>query len=153
MKLLAIYPLLALLAISGCRNLEDRPTKVLVGGTLLNASGAVTGAVVVTADGVVRAIGTRANTPIPQDSERVDVAGEFLLPMRVPPESSARQALLDRYARSSLPPPTVIAQATARASLQVGGSADIVVLAKDPRLGNKNWWTASRFLVEGKWVD
>ncbi len=153
MKLSARYTMFALLALSGCRNVEDRPTKVLVGGTLLNGSDAVADFVVVTEDGLVRNIGTRASTPIPQGSDRVDLAGQFLVPMQVPPLPGARQALLDRYAHSSLPPATTIAEATARGSLQVGGSADVAVLSKDPRADNQNWRSANRFLVAGKWLE
>ena len=150
-----IGALLALVALSACRNVEDRPTKVLVGATLLDGAGgpAIADAVVVISDGVVRVIGTRAAAPIPQGSERVDAAGQFLLPMRVPPLPAERAALLARYAHNSLAPAVTIAQATARASLRVGGSADVVVLAKDPRLDNLNWKSASRFLMAGKWVE
>ena len=152
MKIMCV--LLALVAVSACRNVDERATKVLVGGTLLGGGGeAVADAVVVTGDGVVRVIGTRAAAPIPQGSERVDVAGKFLLPVRVPLLPNERAALLDRYAHSSLAPALTIAQATARGSLQVGGRADVVVFDKDPRLDNAHWKSASRFLVDGKWIE
>ncbi|HCC58332.1 MAG TPA: hypothetical protein DEQ47_13950 [Solibacterales bacterium] len=150
-----ICALLALVALTACRNVEDRPTKVLVGGTLLDGAGGppLSDAVIVTSEGTVREIGTRAATPIPQGSERIDVAGQFLLPVRVPLLPAERAALLDRYAHSSLAPAVTIAQATARGSLRVGGNADLVVLAKDPRLDNLNWTSARRVLMDGKWGE
>lgn len=147
-----IVPLLALLfTLTACQNVEERPTKVIVGATLLDGAGGspVSDSVVVTVDGLVRSVGSRAATPIPQNSERVDGAGMFLLPAQI---SGNPDEFLQRYALSTLPPAQTIAQATSRASMVPGRPADFVLFRRDPTLANQNWTTAAKILRGGRWI-
>lgn len=74
--------LLAIIAsalLSGC---QDPKTKVLLGGTLIASPGAaaVADSIIVVTGATIRSVGERKDTPVPQDSERVNMQGKWILP-------------------------------------------------------------------------
>jgi imidazolonepropionase-like amidohydrolase len=66
----------------GCKPSEDSNVKAIVGAVLIDGTGGgpVTDSVVVIAGSRIRAVGSRANVPIPAGSEKIDGRGKFLLP-------------------------------------------------------------------------
>jgi imidazolonepropionase-like amidohydrolase len=66
---------LAALLLAGCANSGASQVKVIVGATLRSGGVEVPDSVVVVAGKRIRAVGARRDTPIPQDSERVDGTG------------------------------------------------------------------------------
>ncbi len=144
--------LLLITALTGCHNLEDRNTTVIVGATLLDGAGdpPLVDSVVVVSGPKLRLVGTRAQTPIPQNSQRVDASGMFLLPVRVPTDIDH---FLQRNAASRLAPRETIRQAGTRTSVEPGSPADLVLLTSDPSAANSNWTSARRFMVNGNWIQ
>lgn len=71
-----------LLLLAGCSPNQSSDTKILIGATTLTAPGAapIEGSVIVVAGDKIRAVGLQKDVPIPQDSERVDLAGKWVLP-------------------------------------------------------------------------
>ncbi len=80
-RLAYVIVLLALFA-AACRSDREQPLKVIVGGVLFDGTGAkpVYDSVIVIAGKRIRNVGTRAMTPIPQDSERIDASGKLISP-------------------------------------------------------------------------
>lgn len=70
---------LCLLIFSSC---QQSTVKVLIGATVYVAPGAqpIQDAVVVIAGQKIRSVGERKDIPIPQDSERVDLSGKYIIP-------------------------------------------------------------------------
>ena len=73
--------------------------KVLIGGTAIVAPGAapVEDSVIVVAGHTIRTVGLRKDVPIPQDSERTDVSGEWIVPAqggRIAPGEAANLLVL-----------------------------------------------------------
>ena len=59
----------------------DTPLVALVGGTVMTATGQViTDGVVVIDDGLIRAVGSRSATPIPEGARVIDTTGRFVTP-------------------------------------------------------------------------
>lgn len=60
----------------------DPRIKVLIGGTAVPAQGMrpIEDSVIVVIDGTIRAAGERKDVPIPQDSQRSDMSGTWILP-------------------------------------------------------------------------
>jgi imidazolonepropionase-like amidohydrolase len=84
--------------LAGCQNSS---VKVLIGGTAIVAPGAqpIQDSVIVVADGRIRSVGVRKDVPIPQDSERTDVSGKWIVPAdneRLAINESADLMILDR---------------------------------------------------------
>jgi hypothetical protein len=67
------------LVLAGCQKSE---VKVLIGATTIAAPGAqpIEDSVIVVAGGSVRSVGLRKDIPIPQDSERTDLSGKWVVP-------------------------------------------------------------------------
>ena len=72
--------LASLLVLAGCQKSD---TKILIGATAIVADGAppLADSVIVVSGKTIRAVGLQKDVPIPQDSERTDLAGKWLLPM------------------------------------------------------------------------
>ena len=78
----------ALLLLAGCgkktgvTNMNDR-IKVLIGGTAIVASGEepIEDSIVVISGTKIRSIGTRKDIPVPQNSDRTDLTGEWIVPV------------------------------------------------------------------------
>jgi hypothetical protein len=70
--------LVALLPLAGCSNSGTERLTVIVGATLLTDTAEVPDSVVVIDGKRIRAVGPRPMTPIPQDSQRIDGAAQFV---------------------------------------------------------------------------
>jgi imidazolonepropionase-like amidohydrolase len=75
--------------------------KVLIGGTAIVAPGAapIEDSIIVVAGHTVRSVGRRKDVPVPQDSERVDVSGKWVVPAeggRIAPGETANLAVLNK---------------------------------------------------------
>lgn len=59
----------------------DSKTRVLIGGTLIASPGAapIEDSIVVVVGGTIRAAGMRKDIPVPQDSQRADMQGKWLV--------------------------------------------------------------------------
>jgi hypothetical protein len=75
-KLLAAV---AFLFLAACQKSD---TKVLIGATTIVAPGAqpIEDSIIVVAGHSIRSVGTRQDIPIPQDSERTDLTGMWVVP-------------------------------------------------------------------------
>jgi imidazolonepropionase-like amidohydrolase len=74
--------------------------KVLIGATAIMQAGTnpVQDAVIVISGATIRAAGVRKDVPIPQDSERTDLAGKWVVPVsggRIAPGEPADLFILD----------------------------------------------------------
>jgi hypothetical protein len=72
---------LGLLLLTGCGN-TDVKYKVLIGATTVTALGAtpIEDSVVLIGGNKIRAVGMRKDVPIPQNSDRTDLAGRWIVP-------------------------------------------------------------------------
>ncbi len=82
--------------------------KVLIGATAIVAPGAqpLDDSVVVIAGGRIRSVGLRKDIPIPQDSERMDLTGKWIVPAsgeRIALNESADLLVLDRAPNGAAP--------------------------------------------------
>lgn len=72
------------LILAGCQESQgvESKTRVLIGGTLIASSGAapIEDSIVVIVGGTIRAAGLRKDIPVPQDSQRADMQGKWLVP-------------------------------------------------------------------------
>jgi hypothetical protein len=73
---------LAFLFLAACQKKPDFTVKVLIGATTIPAPDEPTieDSVVVISGKKIRAVGTRKDTPVPQASDRTDLAGEWIVP-------------------------------------------------------------------------
>jgi imidazolonepropionase-like amidohydrolase len=73
---------LAALCLPGCKPPEESLQKAIIGAVLIDGTGGapVSNSVVIVAGSRIRAIGNRANMPIPAGVEKINGAGEFLVP-------------------------------------------------------------------------
>ena len=73
---------MAALCLSGCKPPEESVQKAIIGAVLIDGTGGppVSNSVVIVAGNRIRAIGNRANMPIPAGVEKIDGAGKFLVP-------------------------------------------------------------------------
>jgi imidazolonepropionase-like amidohydrolase len=67
------------LLLAGCQKSD---TKILIGATTIPAEGAqpIEGSVIVITGKSIRAVGLQKDVPIPQASERVNLAGKWIVP-------------------------------------------------------------------------
>jgi hypothetical protein len=96
-----------LLILAACGN-QGSELKVLIGATTIVAPGAqpIEDSVVVIAGGRIRSAGMRKDVPIPQDSERVDLSGKWVVPAlgaRIAVNDSADLLVLDRAPEDAEP--------------------------------------------------
>jgi hypothetical protein len=94
-----------LLALSACQKSD---LKVLIGATTIVAPGAqpIEDSVVVVGGGRIRSAGMRKDVPIPQDSERLDLSGKWIVPApgaRIAVNESADLMVLDRAPVNAAP--------------------------------------------------
>lgn len=70
-----------LLVLTACQKPDARLT-VLIGATTIVASGAqpIEDSVIVIAGGKIRSIGMRKDVPVPQNSDRIDLKGRWIVP-------------------------------------------------------------------------
>jgi hypothetical protein len=95
-RLLAVLPLLLLPA---CQKKPDVIVKVLIGGTTVVAPGArpIEDSIVIIAGTKIRSVGERKDVPVPQASDRTDLAGEWIVPAegsRIEPGENANLLIL-----------------------------------------------------------
>lgn len=95
----------ACLFLTACQHAD---LKVLIGATTVVAPGAqpIEDSVIVIAGGRIRSAGLRKNVPIPQDSERMDLKGKWIVPAegaRIAVNESADLMVLDRAPNGSAP--------------------------------------------------
>ena len=89
----------ALFLMTGCQKQTPRMT-VLIGATSIQAAGArpIEDSVIVVAAGKIRAIGERRDVPVPQNSDRVDFTGRWIVPApgsRIAPGEAANLIFLN----------------------------------------------------------
>ena len=101
---------LILIAVSalllGC---QKQDYKVLVGGTTIVAPGAlpIDDSIIVISGGKVRSVGMRKDIPVPQNSDRTDLNGEWILPApgaRIAEGEAANLVIVHRAPTSSATP-------------------------------------------------
>ncbi len=75
-------PAIAALSLSACKPPEESLQKAIIGAVLIDGSGGppISNSVVIVAGARIRAIGNRANMPIPAGVEKINGAGKFLVP-------------------------------------------------------------------------
>lgn len=108
---LTALALIGLLALAGCETSGARLT-VLLGATTVVAPGAqpIQDSVIVIAEGRIRSLGMRKDVPIPQNSDRVDLKGRWIVPA-----SGARIAIAEKANLLILAnPPNDVTPASAR---------------------------------------
>jgi hypothetical protein len=93
--------LLVILAASLFSGCQQSATKVLIGGTLrITAEAApIEDSIIVISGSTIRAVGLRKDVPVPQDSERVDTVGKWILPGGPEPIAAGQPASLRLYDR------------------------------------------------------
>lgn len=76
--------IVATLALAGCQEAQYQESKirVLIGGTLISSPGAPPreDTIVVIVGNTIRGVGSRSDMPVPQNSERVDLQGKWVVP-------------------------------------------------------------------------
>ena len=74
--------ILSAFTICGCKPSEESVQKAIIGAVLIDGTGGppVSNSVVIVAGSRIRAIGNRANMPIPAGVEKIDGQGKFLVP-------------------------------------------------------------------------
>jgi len=81
------YAALALLSLVlwACKPTEEGHAKAIIGAVLLDGAGGppLTNSVVVVASDRIRAAGPHSSVPIPEDADKIDGAGNFLVPLLV----------------------------------------------------------------------
>jgi imidazolonepropionase-like amidohydrolase len=79
---LRLFLVLDLLFLFGCKPPEESLQKAIIGAVLIDGSGGppLSNSVVIVAGSRIRAIGNRANMPIPAGVEKIDGMGKFLVP-------------------------------------------------------------------------
>jgi adenine deaminase len=92
-----LVALTGLLIVGACQNGD---VKVLIGGTTIVAPGArpIDDSVIVVAGRKIRSVGLRKDVPIPQDSQRTDLSGKWIVPIgggRLAPGEPASLLVLD----------------------------------------------------------
>jgi imidazolonepropionase-like amidohydrolase len=78
---LELFLLIALL-LAGCKPPEESVQKAIIGAVLIDGTGGppLSNSVVIVAGSRIRAVGNRANMPIPAGVEKINGAGKFLVP-------------------------------------------------------------------------
>jgi hypothetical protein len=77
-----LLPFLAFLLLTACQKKPDFTLKVLIGATTVTAPGEqpIEDSVVIISGKKIRAVGKRKDVPVPQASDRTDLAGEWIVP-------------------------------------------------------------------------
>jgi hypothetical protein len=93
--------------LAGCQKPDVR-LKVLIGGTTVVAPGAqpIEDSIIVIAGSKIRSVGTRKDIPVPQFSDRTDIAGEWVVPSddsRIAVDETANLLIL-RHAPNGITP-------------------------------------------------
>ncbi len=75
-------PLLTALLLAGCKPPEESVQRAIIGAVLIDGTGGppLSNSVVIVAGSRIRAVGNRANMPIPAGVEKINGTGEFLVP-------------------------------------------------------------------------
>ena len=73
---------LSFLVLAACQKKPEGVVKVLIGGATVVAPGAapIEDSIIVIAGTKIRDVGMRKDVPVPQASDRTDLAGEWILP-------------------------------------------------------------------------
>jgi imidazolonepropionase-like amidohydrolase len=81
MKIHSILVLAFLLACCGSTKHEELPPSVAyVNATIFDGSALFANGVMIVRDGIIQAVGTKENTPIPENATEVDLSGKFIIP-------------------------------------------------------------------------
>ena len=74
--------LFAFLILGACQKKPDVRLKVLIGATVVVAPGTqpIADSIIVIAGSKIRSVGMRKDIPVPQASDRTDLAGEWVVP-------------------------------------------------------------------------
>jgi hypothetical protein len=103
----ALLPALAFISLCACRN-SDIHFKVLIGATAVVAPGAqpINDSVIVIAGTRIRSVGMRKDVPVPQNSDRTDLTGKWIVPAEgtvIGPEEIANLLVLDHAPAGTAP--------------------------------------------------
>jgi hypothetical protein len=98
---------LSFLLLTACRNTDVR-YKVLIGATTVAENGArpIVDSVIVIAGKKIRSVGERKDVPIPQNSDRTDLAGRWIVPApgnRIDVDNEADLLILDHAPAGAVP--------------------------------------------------
>ncbi|HET9319355.1 MAG TPA: amidohydrolase family protein [Bryobacteraceae bacterium] len=82
LSLKSCIPALAVILLAGCKPPQESLQQAIIGAVLIDGTGGppVSDSVVIVAGSRIRAIGNRANTPIPAGVQKIDGRGKFLVP-------------------------------------------------------------------------
>ena len=82
LSLKSCIPAFAAILLAGCKPPEESLQQAIIGAVLIDGTGGppVSDSVVIVAGSRIRAIGNRANTPIPAGVQKIDGRGKFLVP-------------------------------------------------------------------------
>lgn len=100
-------PALCCLFLSACGNTDIR-FKVLIGATTVPAAGAhpIDDSVIVVSGKKIRSVGVRKDVPIPQNSDRIDLTGKWIVPVPgslIGPEEAASVLVLNHAPNGVVP--------------------------------------------------
>jgi hypothetical protein len=95
----ALFMALGFLLLGACRN-SDVKFKVLIGATTIVGPGErpIEDSVVVIAGSKIRSVGMRKDVPVPQNSDRTDLTGRWIVPAEgsvIGPEEAANLLVLE----------------------------------------------------------
>ena len=154
----ATLGLLVLLSLALVRAATGAEGLAIVGATVFDGTGApalVDGVIVVEKE-KIRSVGPRARVPLPKGIPYLDGRGLFVVPGRIR-EPQVAAALREKlHGGTSFEPALALVlrpEAGAPApTLEPGRPADMVMLAKDPRVGIDNLDSVARAFVDGREV-
>ena len=105
-----LFLALGLFALSGCGKNEQAGVrlKVLLGATTTVAPGdqPIADSIIVIAGGRIRSVGMRKDVPVPQNSDRTDLAGLWVVPApgsRIKPDEAANLLILKSAPSGTVP--------------------------------------------------
>jgi hypothetical protein len=101
----SVAAVVGILLLTGCQRSD---VKVLIGATTIVAPGAqpLADSVIVVAGRSVQSVGLRKDVPIPQDSERTDLSGKWVVPApgtQIAPGKNANLLVLEHAPKGAAP--------------------------------------------------
>jgi hypothetical protein len=97
-----LFAILLTVLLAGC---QQSATKVLLGGTLRPSPDSVPmeDSIIVISGSTIRAVGLRKDVPVPQDSERTDMRGKWIVGAGAEPVTANQPANLRIYGEAPGP--------------------------------------------------
>jgi imidazolonepropionase-like amidohydrolase len=145
-------PVLAAILASGCKPPEESVQKAIIGAVLIDGTGGppVSDSVVIVAGPRIRAVGNRANMPIPAGVEKIDGRGRFLVPGLIDAQIAAAPSEITRDGiEKNLNACLYFGVTSVRRTMGAAGAAEIEV-RKAERDGR---WLSARLFLAGRGLD